>query len=428
MLFGVLCMVAAFAVGAAAAEPVTLTIDSWRTDDYAVWRDQIIPAYQATHPDIKLQFKPTLPEQYNATLKSHLDAGTAGDLVTCRPFDASLQLFKEGHLLPLNELKGVKNFAALSRMAWSTDDGNVTYCMPVASVLHGFVYNKDAFAKLKIMPPVTVSDFFAVLDKIKADGSYIPLAIGTKDGWETASMGYQNIGPTYYKGEEGRMALIAGKNKLTDPRWVEPFRVLANWRPYLGEGFQTRSYTDSQALFAQGRAAIYPAGSWEIPGFTKKAAFKLGVFRPPVQKAWEKCYISDHPDLAIGVNAKSLHAAEAKAFLEWVASTSFATLYSNALPGFFSLNKGKVELKNQLAQEFASWRGDCGTTIRPTYHILSRGKPNLENEFWVKGAAVINGTQTPEAAAKVLQKGLDGWYRPDDWLSVRAAAVHVFTD
>ena len=407
-----LAALAAGAMTAAAAAPVVLKIESWRNDDLAIWRDQIIPAFEKSHPDIKVKFTPIPLADYNPGLSSKLAAGTAGDLVTCRPFDVSLDLFKKGHLAPLNDLKGMDNFTPVAKTAWTTDDGKTTFCVPMASVIHGFIYTKDAFDKLGIKPPVTVDEFFADLNKIKAAGSYVPLAMGTHDGWETATMGYPNIAPTYYKGEEGRKALLAGKAKLTDPQWVEPYRVLAKWKPFLGDGFESQTYPDSQNLFTLGRAAIYPAGSWEIPNFEKQAKFKLGVFPPPVQKAGDKCYISDHPDIALGLNAKSPNAKEAKVFLEWVASPEFATLYSNALPGFFSLNKNKIELKNALAKEFVSWRGKCETTIRHTYQILGRGTPNLEDESWVVGSGVINGTLTPEAAAQKLQKGLDGWYKP----------------
>jgi raffinose/stachyose/melibiose transport system substrate-binding protein len=399
------------AANALAASPVPLTIESWRNDDLAIWRDQILPVFEKTHPNIKVTFRPMAPTEYNAALNSKLDAGSAGDLVTCRPFDASLELFKKGHLLPLNDLKGMANFTSVARTAWTTDDGKTTFCVPMASVIHGFIYDKDAFAKAGVTPPQTTDQFFAALDKLKAAG-IVPLDMGTKDGWETASMGYQNIGPAYYKGEAGRLALVAGKQKLTDPDWVQPWRVLAKWKPYLADGFESQTYPDSQNMFTLGRAAIYPAGSWEISGFDKQATFKMGAFPPPVPKAGDKCYISDHPDIAIGVNAKSPHAAEAKEFAEWVASPEFATLYANALPGFFSLNKAPVQMKDPLAQEFVSWRGKCESTIRPTYQILSRGTPNLENEFWVVGPAVIAGTLTPDAAAQRLQKGLDAWYHP----------------
>ena len=42
--------------------------------------------------------------------------------------------------------------------------------------------------------------------------------------------------------------------------------TLAKWKPYLGDGFEAQTYPDSQNLFTLGRAAIYPAGSWEITG------------------------------------------------------------------------------------------------------------------------------------------------------------------
>jgi raffinose/stachyose/melibiose transport system substrate-binding protein len=131
-----------------------------------------------------------------------------------------------------------------------------------------------------------------------------------------------------------------------------------------------------------------------------------------VQKAGDKCHISDHPDIALGLNTKSPNAAQAKVFLEWIASKEFAAIYANALPGFFSLNKHPVELTDPLAKEFVSWRGKCESSIRPTYQVLMRGTPNLENEFWITGSAVLNGTLTPEAAAQRLQKGLDSWYKP----------------
>ena len=84
----------------APAGEVTLTIESWRNDDLPIWQDKIIPAFEKANPGIKVVFSPTAPTEYNAALNSKLDAGTAGDLITCRPFDASLELFKKGHLAP----------------------------------------------------------------------------------------------------------------------------------------------------------------------------------------------------------------------------------------------------------------------------------------------------------------------------------------
>ena len=106
------------------------------------------------------------------------------------------------------------------------------------------------------------------------------------------------------------------------------------------------------------------------------------------------------------------NADAAKTFLSWVASPEFAGIYANALPGFFPLSNAKVDIKDPVAQKFVSWRGNCKSTIRNSYQILSRGTPNLENELWNVTAQVMNGTMTPEAAAEQIQEGLDSWYKP----------------
>ena len=200
----------------AAAQDVTLTIESWRNDDLTLWQDKIIPAFEAENPGIKVLFSPSAPAEYNAVLNAKLEAGSAGDLITCRPFDTSLLLYEAGRLADLSDLGAMDNFSSVAKSAWQTDDGSATFCVPMASVIHGFIYNKDAFDELGLSVPETEADFFAALDAIKADGSYIPMAMGTNDQWEAATMGYQNIGPNYWKGEEGRLALISGEQSLTE--------------------------------------------------------------------------------------------------------------------------------------------------------------------------------------------------------------------
>ena len=394
------------------AQEATLTIESWRNDDLALWQEKIIPAFAAEHPDIKVVFSPSAPAEYNAVLNSKLEAGSAGDLITCRPFDASLALYEGGHLTDLSDLEAMGNFSDVAKSAWQTDDGSASFCVPMASVIHGFIYNKDAFNELGIEVPATEAEFFAALDKIKEDGTYIPMAMGTNDQWEAATMGYNNIGPNYWKGEEGRQALINGEQKLTDPQWVAPYATLAKWGSYLGDGYEAQTYPDSQNLFTLGRAAIYPAGSWEISGFNTQAEFEMGAFKPPVQNAGDTCYISDHTDIGIGMNAASNNQDAARTFLAWVASPEFASIFGNALPGFFPLSSTPVELEDPLAKEIVGWREECESTIRSTYQILSRGTPNLENETWGASVAAIKGAETPEALGQQLQDGLANWYAP----------------
>ena len=397
---------------AAPGEKVTLTIESWRNDDLAIWQDVIIPAFNETYPDIEVIFAPTAPAEYNAALNAKLEGGTAGDLITCRPFDASLALYDQGHLAALNDLPGMDNFSDVAKSAWITDDGSNVFCVPMASVIHGFIYNAAAFNELGLEEPATVPEFFEVLEAVKADGTYAPLAMGTADQWEAATMGFQNIGPNYWKGEEGRKGLVEGTEKFTEPQYVATWQQLADWQPYMPSGFEAQSYPDSQNQFTLGLAAIYPAGSWEIGLFNQQADFEMGVFPPPLPEGADTCYISDHTDIALGMNPATEYPEAARVFLEWMTTPEFAELYSNGLPGFFTLSDHSITLDDPLANEFLSWRGECESTIRNSYQILSRGEPNLENELWRVSAQVINGDITPEQATEEIQTGLEKWYVP----------------
>jgi len=398
--------------GLAQAAPVTITIESWRSEDQSIWDEKILPAFEAKHPNINVEFKPTTPTEYNAALSARLDGGTAGDLITCRPFDNSLAMYDKGYLADIKDLPGLDNFSAVAKGAWATDDASAQFCVPMASVIHAFMYNKDAFAELGLSVPTTESEFYAVLDAIKADGRYTPMAMGTKDQWEAATMGYTNVGPTYWGGEDGRLGVIDGSQKLTDEGFVEGFRQMAKWSDYLGNGFQAQGYTDSQNLFTLGRAAIYPTGSWEITGFLENADFEVGAFAPPAKDASSTCYISDHTDIGMGMNAASKNSDAARTFLEWMTSSEFAGLLTNAAPGFFSLANHDYAIENDLAKEFVAMRGQCKSTIRLAHQILSRGEQSLGNQLWTLTANVINGSMSPEQAAEAAQANLASWYAP----------------
>lgn len=398
--------------GIALAEKTVITIESWRAEDQAIWDEKILPVFEAAYPDIDVQFKPTSATEYNAALNARLAGGTAGDIITCRPFDNALAMFEADHLADIKGMAGLDNFSDVAKGAWSTDAGDATFCVPMASVIHGFMYNKDAFAEMGLEVPTTEAEFYAVLDAIQEDGSYIPMAMGTKDQWEAATMGYLNIGPAYWNGEQGRLAILDGSASFTDDAYVEGFRQMQKWTPYLGDGYQAQGYTDSQNLFTLGRAAIYPTGSWEITGFQENADFELGAFPPPKTDAEGKCYISDHTDIGIGMNAATENKDAVMAFLEWTATADFASLLTNAAPGFFSLANHSIDVDNALAKEFIDMRGECESTIRIAHQIMSRGEPSLSNQLWTLTANVINGTMTPEEAGAEAQANLDSWYKP----------------
>ncbi len=396
---------------ALAADPVTLTLGSWRTEDIAVWQDKVLPAFEAAHPGIKVEFAAINTNEYNAAIQSQIEGGAGPDLITCRPFDVNAEWIRRGYLAKLDGLAGLENFDATAKAAWTGADG-ASYCLPVAAVLAGFYYNIDIFEQLGLKVPTTSAEFLAVLQKIKDDGRYTPLSVGSAEAWQLAYDGLYSIGPAYWKGEDGRLGLIDGTKKLTDPDFVAAIAALKAWTAFLPSGQESLQYADMTQLFTLGKAAILPDGSWNINQVTA-TGLKVGVFAPPVVAAGDQRYMQEMPDMAIGISAASKHQDAARIFLTWIAGKEFQEIYVNAAPGFFAMSSQKVHYQNALAQAFADLKTGAKLTPRLALDRLSAGTPPLDDEIWrLLQVMFTTPDTTPEQVAKELQAGLSSWYKP----------------
>ena len=389
---------------------VVLTLGSWRTEDLAMWQDEILPVFAQSHPGIDVRFSPTNTNEYNAAIQSQVDGGTGPDLITCRPYDVNRSWIKKGYFAKLDGKPMLDNFEPLALDPWSDDAGG-HYCAPTAAVLAGFYYNKDIFAELGLKVPATQAEFVAVLKAVKDNGKYAPLAVGAAESWQLAYNGLYSIGPAYWKGEDGRQGLIKGSKKVTDPEFVAAFAAFDAWKPYLPKGFESLQYADMTQLFALGKAAILPDGSWNINQVTANN-LNIGVFGPPKATADGERYLQEMPDMAIGINAAGKHKAEAETFLAWTTTTEFQALYANKVPGFFSMGKRPVTYTNALAQAFADLKQGAKLTPRLGLDPLSAGTPPFDDEVWRVLQLMYTKNLSPQDATAQLQGGLAGWYEP----------------
>ncbi|GAA1923926.1 ABC transporter substrate-binding protein [Microbacterium aoyamense] len=396
--------------GGADGDQTTITLATWRTEDTTLWETEVIPVFEAEHPDIKVVYQPTDTNDYNATIQASVDGGTAADLIMCRPFDVNRAWIADGYFDDLSGLDAVGTFSDTALAAW-TDDAGTPYCVPTASVLAGFYYNKAIFEELGLEIPTTMEEFYGVLDAVKENGTYAPIALGSADGWQLAYNVLYSLGPNYWKGEDGRLGLIDGTQKLTDPDFVDAFQATADLIPYLPEGYQSLSYEDMMQLFTLGQAAILPDGSWDITAATS-TGLDVGVFAAPVVNEGDQRYQQEMPDMAIGLSASSKNKEAAAEFLEWLGTPEFQQLYVNKLPGFFSMGTEPVTYDNKLAQEFADLKIDALLTPRLALDRLSAGQPPLDDDIWAVLQTMFNDGVTAEEATTTLQTNLDSWYVP----------------
>lgn len=397
----------------AQAQSEVLKLETWRADDEARWVNQIIPAFNRTHPTTKLFTLPSQAIEYDANLLDKLAKNTAGDLITCRPFDQSLNLYDKGHLKDITAMPELRRFRSHSKIAWTTYYADRVFCMPVAAVMTGFFYNTQIFKELNLRPPQTEEELFAALQTIKASKKYLPLAFGTGDPWQAAQVLFAGIGPNYWNGEQGRINLLTGRAKFTDPAYVDTWRTLAKLADYLPKNHQEIGENGARKLFLDGKAAIYPAGSWEISFLAEHSnAPHFGVFAPPPKQIKHNCYVLSHFDMGIGINVQTRHPQQASAFLTWLSTPEFSQALVNNLHGFFPLSNYPIDINEPLAKEMASWRQQCDTTIRINSQFLNQAWPGLEQALWDVSARVMRKEITPEEAATRISNGVEKWFKP----------------
>jgi raffinose/stachyose/melibiose transport system substrate-binding protein len=371
---------------------VTLTMGSWRADDVAQMNN-LLAEYKKVQPGVEIQFRPTNPPDYNATLRLQLDGGTGPDLMYARSYATGQELFNAGYFGDCSDIPGVKENFILSNLSpWLMPDGRA-FAVPFAAVSHAVYYNKTIFQKEGLAVPQTWEDFLALCGTLVSKG-YTPLANGVADEWDILEVYFLGMLPNFTGGSLERIKYESGEKKLNDANFIAAFQAMADSAKYLPKGYEAVTYNDSQALFNTQQAAMFMDGSWTA-GVYADAVFEWGVFAMPAPRGKET-RITFHPDMAITWNAATKYPQECKDFLAWIASREGATSASAALPlGFFPMINFPVQLADSHANEFLSLNTGKETDARFVWPKFMELYAPM-NQAVIR---VIKGEITPRQAA-----------------------------
>ncbi|MDR0876423.1 MAG: extracellular solute-binding protein [Treponema sp.] len=373
-----------------------LTMGSWRADDVAQM-NRLLAEYQKLKPDVEIQFRPTNPPDYNATLRLQLDSGAGPDLMYARSYAPGQELFRAGYFADCTDIPGVTaNFTASNKAPWQTEDGKM-FAVPFAAVSHAVYYNKTIFAKEGLAIPQSWEDFLSLCGTLSAKG-YTPLANGVAEEWDILEVFYLGMLPNFIGGSAERVQYETGAKKLNDANFVASFQAMADAAKYLPKGYESVTYNDSQALFNTQQAVMFMDGSWTAGVYTD-APFEWGLFAMPAPRGHDTL-ITFHPDMAITYNTKTKYPQECKDFLAWLASKDGATLASTVLPlGFFPMINFPIQLTDPHANEFLGLNTGKDTDARFVW-------PRFLDLYAPMNQAVIQvlrGAQTPRQAADAME-------------------------
>lgn len=392
-------------------EAVEIVYTSWRTEDIERV-NRMNAVFMEKHPNIIVKFDPIKNTEYDAQIKTALEAGVGADLLMMNSYDGGRFYYDSGYIAELSELiPALAEYDEVALGAFSTEDG-IVYGVPLIAVSHGVYYNKDIFDKYGLEEPETWAEFLDICQVLKDNGE-IPIAQGIKEPWSLYEVVYSGLGANFYGGEENRKKLVAGELKMTDEPFVRAFKAMLELVPYFPDGYEALDYVSMQQLFVSGQAAMFIGGSWEIGVFKDMGAeFEMGWFPPPVENEGDTLQYCFETDAGISMNKDTKHFEEALEYLTWLAGPEYAELQMNELPGFYALAPGEYELTDPLAKEMLDVAEDAVLTIRTTWEKLSSQEPSGNMMMWDAMFGLYNGDYTPEEAAAYVQENLETWYEP----------------
>src|SRR5512138_2462936 len=129
--------VAALAAGCTATgssdtnSDVTLSVWSWRPEDAAVYR-QIFAKFHASHPHIRVDFKPYKSTEYNPILSAGLSQAGGPDVAQLRSYGLVQPLIQAGDLVALDgQVAGLSNFGTSALDGARGKKDNKVYGVPL---------------------------------------------------------------------------------------------------------------------------------------------------------------------------------------------------------------------------------------------------------------------------------------------------------
>ena len=396
--------------GSGGGGKVTLSVWSWRPEDAATYR-KMFDAFHKSHSNITVDFKPYKATDYNTILSTGLTQAGGPDVMQLRSYGGLQPLIQAHSVVPLDgKVAGLTNFAKPAfDGARGKADGKV-YGVPLEMATFQTYYNKDIFAKYQLQPPTTWDQLITVAKTLKQNG-VTPFAASGKDNW-LLPLYDDAFAATRYGGPEFEKKVLGGQASFTDPNYTAALGVLGELKPYFPKDMMGLGETDVQTLFATGKAAMIPEGSFALaPIKAINSKLNLGVFNaPPPAGA-----LVDHPlqvgwvDASFGMNAKSKHQKEALELLQWMTTSEFGQMVADDLKQVSLVNgvQSSDDLLKQMVQDYRT---------NPTPYLMlvdfRYGTP-LGSDLEAAGLQnMLLGKQTAADVARDMQKGISQWFKP----------------
>lgn len=276
------CQTTPTATPASSAKPSgKLEIFSWWTaGGEAEGLNAIINVYKGLYPDVEVVNATVAGgagTNAKAVLATRLQGGNPPDSFQVH---AGLEVEKYSptqYLVPLDDMLDAAVFPAdlLAMLKYENHYWSIPVNIHRSNVLW---YNKTVLKDAGIEAPKTMDEFLADLEVLKGKG-YIPITMGTKEGWEAAHVfeGFllSFLGPDDYIG------LWKGTTAWTDPRITSALEAFKKMMTYVNTDNAALTWDGAAQYLTTNKAAFLIMGDWTAGWFASQNFTDFGWAATP---------------------------------------------------------------------------------------------------------------------------------------------------
>jgi raffinose/stachyose/melibiose transport system substrate-binding protein len=356
----------------------------------------IVSDYEAANPGVKVDFQ-IPPDKGSTLLKTRFASGDAPDIFYLGSSEIPAWADK---LADLSNEPWMAHALKPSLGPMTIDGKKLGFPMQVEG--HGFVYNKDLFAKAGITQvPTTLSELKQTTDKLKAAGIQ---SFG--EAWSNWGflMHLLGIPFSYEKDQAGMIDQInKGTKQIKDLPNINNFFTVLDLTNDYGLGKQSVGYdfNQQQKDFADGKMAMIKQGTWYTNPLMKlNPKLNIGMFPVPLSDNAEQTKMQVAATAYFVLHKDSANLEESKKFLVWLHKNGQKYLVEkmNLAPVFDDLKATNLgSLFDDMNSYVASGKtyDNYGTNLWPTGFNTDIAKP-LQ--------AYIAGVANKEETLKQLQE------------------------
>jgi multiple sugar transport system substrate-binding protein len=298
--------------------PVTLRFTWWGSDARHKMTQEMIDAFEAEHPDIRVEGEFTGWGDYWDKLATSVAGGNAPDIIQqesryVREYadrKALLDLSQHGAALKTDKLD-----PAVAQTG--TIDGRM-FAVPTGVNAYTVVANPGLFEKAGVELPDdktwTWDDYLRTASRITKSGQ--------KDLYGLQNFGFNDAGLEIFARQRGESLFNAeGGIGVSDQTLTEWFTMVLksrdlNSEPQPSLTIEVQAGGIDQSLMATSRGAT---GVWwtnEVPTLSKAAGVELALLRFPGEAAKPGMYLK--PAMFLSASARTEHPEQAATFIDWM--------------------------------------------------------------------------------------------------------------